>query len=278
MRRSSALAAAVLVLVVTAVLLCTGPLTRGASAAPAVRLPPADGLLDYQLGGAYPPAADVAIVDRDRTDPPVAGRYNVCYINAFQTQPGASRAFARTHPGLVLRVSGGRPLVDPGWPDEYLFDVSTARRRARLAAIVGRWIDGCARSGHQAVEADNLDSWTRSRGQLSRRDALAFATLLVRRAHARGLAIGQKNGADLATVGRRVVGFDFAVAEECQVYRECGAYTRAYGDQVYEIEYSDNGRRAYPAACAAQGRSISVTYRDRDVVPRGAEGYVSAHC
>lgn len=39
----------------------------------AVRLPPANGQFDYQIGGAYPPQSPVAIVDRDRFDPPVTG-------------------------------------------------------------------------------------------------------------------------------------------------------------------------------------------------------------
>ncbi|PPG64193.1 hypothetical protein C5C27_04185 [Rathayibacter sp. AY2B7] len=134
------------------------------------------------------------------------------------------------------------------------------------------------RVGRSAVEADNPDSYTRSGGRLTESQALAFATLLTARAHRSGLAIGQKNGADLAAAGKRTVGFDFAVVEECQVYDECAAYTDVYGRQVYEIEYTDNGRSAYAEACAAQGRSISVTLRDRDVVPRGAAGYVNRHC
>jgi hypothetical protein len=47
-----------------------GATSAGAAASPAVVLPPADGQFDYQLGGAYPPAPGVAIVDRDRSAPP----------------------------------------------------------------------------------------------------------------------------------------------------------------------------------------------------------------
>ncbi|QHC70574.1 endo alpha-1,4 polygalactosaminidase [Rathayibacter sp. VKM Ac-2801] len=253
-------------------------LVQPAAASAAPLLPPANGVLDYQLGGAYAPASSVTIVDRDRTDPPAAGRYSICYVNAFQTQPGESAAFAKRHPELLVRRADGKPLADPGWPDEYLFDVSTSAKRTALLAIVGAWIDGCAEDGFDAVEADNLDSYTRSGGRLTTSQALAFATLLTARAHRSGLAIGQKNGADHAAAGRRTVGFDFAVVEECQVYDECAAYTDVYGRQVYEIEYTDNGRSAYAEACAEQGRRISVTLRDRDVVPRGATGYVNRHC
>ena len=51
----------------------------------------------------------------------------------------------------------------------------------------------------QAVELDNLDSWTRGRG----------------------------------------LGYDFAVAEECGRWRECGAYVEDYGRHVLVVEYGD---------------------------------------
>ena len=77
--------------------------------------------------------------------------------------------------------------------------------------------------------------------------------------------------------GRRL-GFDFAIAEECEVYRECGRYLRMYGRRVIEIEYTDNGRRAFLRACKARGSRISVLLRDRDVVPRGTTGYLYRTC
>ena len=236
-------------------------------------------MLDYQLGGPYPPAPDVRIVDRDRTATPALGRYNVCYVNAFQTQPDEAASWRRVHPGLLLHVHGAL-VQDPGWPGEFLFDTSTAAKRAALLRIVGGWIDGCARRGFDAVEADNLDSWTRHGvgSALSVADNVAFARLLVRRAHADGLAIGQKNAAEQAAYGRRSIGFDFAVAEECEVYHECGSYTAAYGRRVFEIEYTDNGRTAYARACTARHGRISIVLRDRDVVPRGSRGYYYRHC
>jgi hypothetical protein len=75
-----------------------------------------------------------------------------------------------------------------------------------------------------------------------------------------------------------VAGFDFAIAEECQVYSECASYTRAYGRHVIEVEYTDNGRWYYRRACAARGNRISVILRDRDVLPRGHTGYVYRAC
>ena len=136
----------------------------------------------------------------------------------------------------------------------------------------------CARMGFQAVEPDNLDSWQRSRGRLTRADNVAFAAALIQRAHHVGLAIAQKNAPELAIGGRRA-GFDFAIAEECQIYGECGAYTRAYGREVVEVEYPDNGGvKNFAAACRARGARISIEYRDRDVRARGRRGYVERWC
>jgi len=118
---------------------------------------------------------------------------------------------------------------------EILLDTRTAAKRARIASILGGWFAKCAASGYKAVEPDNLDSWTRSRHLLTRRGNLALARLMVRKAHARGLAIGQKNASDVAPL-HASIGFDFAVAEERHVYSECTAYAAAYGNRVYEIE------------------------------------------
>src|SRR5215218_1299312 len=50
--------------------------------------------VDYQLGGNRSVPENVGIVVRDRKAQPEAGRYNVCYVNGFQTQPD-ERSFWR---------------------------------------------------------------------------------------------------------------------------------------------------------------------------------------
>lgn len=205
---------------------------------------------DYQIGAPYTPPKGVGAVSRDRSAPPAAGLYNVCYINAFQAQPDALGWWQKNHPDLVLRDSSRRPVVDEDW-GEALLDTSTADKRTRLAKVVGDWISGCARSGYQAVEPDNLDSFSRSGGRLKKADNAAFAKLLADRAHAAGLAIGQKNTADLLP-DRTKIGFDFAVAEECGQYDECGDFAKAYANRVFVIEYQNSG---YGKACSAWGSS-----------------------
>lgn len=253
------------------------PTSVTAPQAPAgVALPPANGQFDYQIGGPYTPDASVQVVDRDRSADPVPGRYTICYVNAFQSQPDEQAFWFDQHPDLLLRIDG-QPVMDPGWPDEYIFDLTTAAKRSAVAAIVGGWIEQCARDGFQAVEPDNLDAWTRSKGGYGQEQALAFAAMLTTTAHAAGLAIGQKNTGELGTAGRDA-GFDFAVAEECQLYEECGDYTDVYGGLVYEIEYTDNPESAYTDACADHGATIAVILRDREVVPRGDPDYVYRAC
>ncbi len=241
----------------------------------AVRRPPADATFDYQLGGPYRSPAKVRAVSRDRTAEPARGRYNICYVNAFQAQPGkeAARWWQREHPDLLLRDEDGRTVVDEDW-QEPLLDISTKKKRAALADVVGDWIEGCARDGFDAVEPDNLDSYERSDGLLTADDAAAFARLLARRSHDEGLAIAQKNTTDLLD-RHRAIGFDFAVTEECARYKECRAFQEAYDGRVFDIEYET---KDYDAACRSWGKELSVTLRDRDVRPAGEAGYVYRHC
>ncbi|MCA1223464.1 endo alpha-1,4 polygalactosaminidase [Streptomyces sp. 8L] len=251
---------------------------RGAASPSAVRLPAAGAAFDYQLGGAYRPPAGVRVVSRDRSARPAAGLYSICYVNAFQAQPGGETAdWWRTHhPDLLLREGHephGALVVDEDW-DEPLLDISTPARRAALLGVVGGWVDGCARAGFDAVEPDNLDSYQRSRGLLSRADAAAFAALLATRAHRDGLAVAQKNTGELLD-RRRDIGFDFAVVEECARYGECGGFASAYHDRIFDIEYD---AKSFGAGCARWGRTLSLTLRDRDVVPAGESGYRDRRC
>jgi hypothetical protein len=178
----------------------------------------------------------------------------------------------------VLRELGD----DPNWGGEYLLDISTRAKRRRIAARLDRYLRACARKGFDAIEPDNLDSWTRFDGTpragdvpFGKRQALAFARLIARRAHALGLAVAQKNTVELTRAQVRRVGFDFAIAEECGRYRECDGYRRLHGDHVVAIEYR---RRDFRAACRAVGDRISVVLRDRNVTAPGSRTYRYDEC
>ncbi|MCB9601053.1 MAG: endo alpha-1,4 polygalactosaminidase [Sandaracinus sp.] len=245
----------------------------GADAGPVtLTLPPANGSLDYQLGEAYEPPSGVVVVSRDRNATPAPGLYNICYVNGFQTQPDERGFWTDDHPDLLLRDGSGDVVIDPDW-DEIILDITTPEKRAALADIVGGWIDGCATAGFDAIEIDNLDTYSRSGDRVSQNDAVAFMRLLSDRAHAAGLPIAQKNSTEVLA-RREEMGTDFAVAEECNRYSECGEYTDVYGDQVYVIEY----RMADFTRGCADFPELSIVLRDRDLVGPTSGRYVYDGC
>jgi hypothetical protein len=262
----------------SAIVLAVSPLITVATAAAADIKPlPLNGVYDSQLGGAYDPAPEVTIISRDREAAPVAGLYNICYVNAFQIQPTESEWWKAKHLELLLMRRNGTLVEDENWPGEILLDTTTSEKRAALAEIIGGWIEQCATDGFDAVEPDNLDTWTRSYDLISLEDNLAFAALLAERAHSHGLAIAQKNAAELGTLGRDA-GFDFAIVEECQVWAECEDYMAVYGDAILEIEYTDEDRAFFEVACTARGFSVAVVLRDRDLTPAGHPDHTYEQC
>ena len=128
-----------------------GLLAFGAGTAQAVdpprALPPADGQFDYQIGGPYTPLSSVRVVSRDRlvspVDPPGRAVYDVCYINAFQTQPDDITWWEANYPDLLLRGSRGSFVIDGAWGENVL-DTRTATKRTRLIAILDSWISNLA--------------------------------------------------------------------------------------------------------------------------------------
>jgi Glycoside-hydrolase family GH114 len=246
---------------------------------------PVDAGFDYQIGGDYPLPGGVSVVSRDwfSGQAAPAPAYSICYVNAFQSQAdesGVERPDERSNWPRKLLLS--RLGDDPNWGGEYLVDISTATKRRRAAARVGQMIERCARKGYQAVEYDNLDSWTRfdgtplaARVPFGKRHALLYAKQLATRAHALGLAVGQKNTPGVTAAQARWVGFDFAIAEECARYHECGRYRRVHGLRVIAIEYR---RRDFRRACRTVGDDISVVLRDRLVRRPGSPGYIYDAC
>lgn len=233
-------------------------------------LPPAGAAFDYQLGCAYTVPFGASVVMRDRTAPADPDVYSVCYVNGFQTQPDSDWSGERDD--LILRDARGSKMRDPDWPDEYYLDISTAEKRSRLVVIVGAWIDGCAAAGFDAVEFDNLDSYTRTGGRLTLEQAEAYSAELIRIAHESLLAVGQKNASEQAAQFH-ALGFDFSISEQCWEYDECGLYTAEYGERVFDVEYDAS---AFDRGCDA-GRGPSPILRDPELVSPGA-GYVRREC
>ena len=83
--------------------------------------------------------------------------------------PDPGRRARRRPPRRALQLAAAASSSselgdDPHWGGEYLVDVSTAGKRRRAADWVAQMTDGCASKGFEAVEYDNLDSWTRFDG------------------------------------------------------------------------------------------------------------------
>lgn len=170
---------------------------------------------------------------------------------------------------------------DPNWGGEYLIDVGSPDSRERAADWLRPMIETCADKGFEAVEFDNLDSWTRfddtplaNRVPFGRSDAEEFATQITAIAHDVGLASGQKNTAEMLASADSI-GFDLAVVEECGRYDECDDFAAVYGDQMVDVEYTDAG---FSAACASIGDRSSVVRRDVDVTVPGSPSYVHDEC
>jgi len=255
----------------------TTPIAAAAKSSPKVVLPPTTGYVDYQLGGAYTVASGVKIVARDSTDYPARGVYSICYINGFQTQPADRATWLKSRKSLVLHYKG-KPVIDENWPDELILDTSTKTKRTAIAKIISKTITTCAKRNFDAVEIDNLDTFTRSKDKLTSSNNRELAKLYATAAHKAGLAIAQKNSAEYAKSFKKTVKFDFAVAEECYRWNECSSYTKAYGARVIDIEYTDDLRGTFARACDDLGDSVRLMLRDRDLVTPDSPDYVYEHC
>lgn len=231
-------------------------------------LPPPNANADYQLGGAYPPPAGVMIVSRDHTAAPAAGLYNICYLNGFQVQPGEESTWDAD---LILRDAQGNPIIDTAWNEE-LLDVR-GTKSDRVLAHVQTWMVGCKQAGYQAIEIDNLDSYTRSQGLLTADDAVSMMNLFSAAAHDLGMSSAQKNAAELVPQ-KTVLATDFAVVEECNHYNECDTYTAAYGGSVIMVEYD---RTDFTTGCTKYPQ-FPVILRDRNLVTPSDPAYVYDGC
>lgn len=124
-----------------------------------------------------------------------------------------------------------------GWQGEKWLDI---RQIDKLAPIMLARLDLCQAKGFDAVEPDNMEIYTNDTGfPLTYEDQLKYALWLAEEAHKRGLAIGQKNAADM--VADLVNVFDFAITEDYFYYGEAETmlpYILA-GKPVFAAEYTD---------------------------------------
>ena len=151
-----------------------------------------------------------------------------------------------------------------GWPGEKWLDI---RQIDKLAPILRARLDLCKTKGFDALEPDNLESYTNDTGfPLTYADQLRFALWLAEEAHARGLAIAQKNAPDQA--GDLAGLYDFAVIEDAFYYDwadEMSVYIQA-GKPVFAVEYTDLewNFMDYCRASRKLGFSLILKHRELD--------------
>lgn len=153
------------------------------------------------------------------------------------------------------------------WPGERYVDI---RQLDVLAPILEARLDLCAAKGFDAVDPDNIDTYGNPEAvsgfPLTEADQLRFNRWLADEAHARGLAIGQKNAPELAEQLERW--FDFAVTEDCLADAWCDAMV-SYLDAnkaVFAIEYTDRlSMAAFRRACTSETLPLSLVLKHRDL-------------
>ncbi len=225
------------ILLLAVVLVSCGSVAEPTPADAQERWQPRPGLSwQWQLSGRVNTSFDVDVYDVDAVETPAAtverlhsdGSKVVCYISAGSWENW------RPDAGDFPQSVKGRPL--DGWPGERWLDI---RKIGTLRPIMERRMDVCRQKGFDAVEPDNIDGYANRSGfPLTYAHQFAYNRMLAEEAHERGLSIALKN--DTAQVEDLVSDYDFAVVEECFVYRECGEYSPFVeaGKSVFLAEYN----------------------------------------
>lgn len=181
-----------------------------------------------------------------------AGGRAVCYVSAGSAE--AWRPDAAAFPETVV----GRAL--DGWSGERWIDV---RALDALRPIMTARADRCAEAGFDAIDWDNVDSYTENTGfPLRADDQLTYNRMLASITRERGMSIGLKN--DLLQIPALVGLFDFTVNEQCAQFRECDLlqpFSNA-GKAVVQIEYA---ARTSSFCAVANKRRWSAMLANRDL-------------
>ena len=131
-----------------------------------------------------------------------------------------------------------------GWDDEKFLDI---RNINALAPIMRARLDMIKEKGFDAVEPDNMDSYTNNTGfAITEQDVIRYSKWLAAEAHTRGLSIGQKNATELAE--QLVDSFDWILLEdafadnfedEAQIYiaKNKAVFATEYTDETSENEF-----------------------------------------
>jgi hypothetical protein len=188
----------------------------------------------YDIDAFENEASEVATLHAD-------GRRVICYVDVGTAENW--RPDYREFPRSVL----GRK--DGPWPGERWLDI---RRLDVIGPIMAARFALCREKGFDAVEPDNIEGYANPSGfPLTAADQLRFNEWIARTAHARGLAVLQKNDGEQSAPLEPL--FDGALTEQCNQYRECASFDPylAAGKPVLNAEY----RLAKSSFCGADRRA-----------------------
>lgn len=226
--------------------------------------PPVNTTWQWQLGdNEIDQSFDVDMYDIDLFDQSAdvvdalhaQGRKVVCYMSVGSYEDW--RDDASQFPPSVL----GNDYE--GWPGEKWLDI---RQIDLLAPIMRARLDLCKSKGFDAVEPDNMDSYTNETGfEISYEDQLAYNLWLAEEAHQRGLSIGLKNNAE--QVADLINHYDWALTEDCFDQGWCEEmlpFIQA-GKPVFAAEYTDTDITLDDFCPQAKIMRISAILKDRDL-------------
>ncbi|SOC29572.1 endo alpha-1,4 polygalactosaminidase [Thalassospira xiamenensis] len=200
--------------------------------------------LHWQLQGDIDIGGNIRVTDSDLFETTTnqvqewreAGIFPICYINV-----GAIEEWNDDYAQFPKDVIGN-PYW--GWAGENWLDIS---RFEQFAHIMEARFDLCREKGFLGVEPDNIDAYEadgsnkKTGFDLTRSDQLRYVGWLIEQAHARGLAIGQKNAGELVPelVGR----MDFALLESSFRFGFMDAFLpyAKMKKPVFAVEYIEEG-------------------------------------
>jgi hypothetical protein len=170
----------------------------------------------------------------------------VCYMDAGTYEPGRpdSSSFPASLRGNAVQ----------GWPGEYWLDVRpSGPNYATLQSIMLARFKECQSKGFDAVEPDNIDSYTNTPGfSTSPADQIAYNEWIASTVHGLGMAVFQKN--DLDQISTLLPYFDGILDEECNHNSECDTLTPyvTAGKPAWNAEYTEDGETT-AMFCSADG-------------------------
>ncbi len=190
----------------------------------------------WQLSETLNENYDVDLYDVDLFDTDIqtiqrlkdSGKKVICYFSAGSYENW--RDDAADFPAETL----GNDM--DGWAGEKWLDSSSPAIRPIMIAR----LELAKQKGCDGVEPDNVDGYDNNTGfDISAYQQLSYNLFLADEAHKRGLSVGLKN--DLSQVKELEPYFDFAVNEQCHMYKECNYLNQfIYNNKpVLHAEYED---------------------------------------